>query len=59
MVYEGDSAPQFSQDFTREFRAAVKLMRRGVFHQEPLVMHIFDFEKPQEAFEVATRRPMG
>lgn len=54
-----NTAPQFSPDFTREFRTAVKLMRRGVFNQEPLMTHIHGFDEAQEAFQVAQQRPRG
>lgn len=54
-----NTAPQFSPDFTREFQTAAKLMRRGVFNQEPLVTHLFSFDQAQEALEVAQLRPRG
>jgi len=50
-------SPPYSPDILEDFRDAVRLMRRGVFHQEELITHRFHYTEAQEALETALKRP--
>lgn len=54
-----NTSPAFSQDFNKDFHDAVKLLRKGVFNQKPLITHRFHYTKAQEAFKIASEKPEG
>lgn len=53
-----NTAPASSTDFNREFHDAVRLLRKGVFDQKPLITHNFPCEDAQTAFETASDKPV-
>ncbi|MEM1581704.1 MAG: zinc-binding dehydrogenase [Candidatus Bathyarchaeia archaeon] len=52
-----NTSPAFSANFNRDFHDAVKLLRKGVVNQKPLITHKFHYKNAQEAFELASKRP--
>ncbi|MBS7623994.1 zinc-binding dehydrogenase [Candidatus Bathyarchaeota archaeon] len=53
-----NTSPSFSNNFNKDFFDAVNLLKRGVVDQRPLITHIFPYTKAQEAFELASRKPL-
>ena len=53
-----NTAPASSIDFNRDFHDAVRLLRKGVFDQKPLITHNFPCEDAQTAFETASDKPV-
>ena len=53
-----NTAPSSSADFNRDFRDAVRLLRKGVFDQELLITHRFPYRDAQTAFETASEKPV-
>jgi len=49
-----NTAPAFSDDFIKDFRDSVKLLKRGIFDQRSIMTHRFTFRDAQRAFEVAS-----
>ncbi|MEM2939332.1 MAG: zinc-binding dehydrogenase [Candidatus Bathyarchaeia archaeon] len=52
-----NTSPAFSADFNKDFHDAVKLLRKGVVNQKPLITHRFHYRNAQEAFELASKKP--
>jgi len=52
-------APSFSANFNKDFHDAVKLLRKGVFDQKPLITHKFSYKDADTAFKVASEKPGG
>jgi len=53
-----NTAPSFSANFSRDFHDAVKLLRKGVFDQKPLLTHKFSYKDAETAFEIASEKPV-
>jgi len=49
-----NTAPAFSTNFNKDFHDSVKLLRKGVFDQKPLITHEFSFRDAEKAFRVAS-----
>jgi threonine dehydrogenase-like Zn-dependent dehydrogenase len=54
-----NTSPSFSPDFNEDFHDAVKLLKKGVFDQKPLITHRFHYTEAQEAFKIASEKPEG
>ncbi|MCX8161545.1 MAG: zinc-binding dehydrogenase [Candidatus Bathyarchaeota archaeon] len=54
-----NTSPAFSRDFNKDFHDAVKLLRKGVFDQKPLITHRFRYTEAQDAFSIASDKPEG
>jgi len=54
-----NTAPAFSTNFNKDFHDSVKLLRKGMFDQKPLITHKFPFRDAETAFKVASRRTPG
>ncbi len=52
-----NTAPSSSADFNRDFHDAVKLLRKGVFDQKPLITHKFSYKEAEKAFRTASEKP--
>jgi len=52
-----NTAPNFSADFTKDFHVAVKLLRKGIFDQKPLITHRFSYKEAEKAFKIASQKP--
>ncbi|MEM1508090.1 MAG: zinc-binding dehydrogenase [Candidatus Bathyarchaeia archaeon] len=53
-----NTSPSFSENFNKDFIDAVSLLRKGVIDQKPLITHVFPYLKAQEAFELASKKPL-
>lgn len=51
-----NTAPSFSQNFTKDFQDGVALIKKGTFDQKLLITHRFNFNDPQSAFEKASEK---
>jgi threonine dehydrogenase-like Zn-dependent dehydrogenase len=54
-----NTSPSFSPDFNKDFHDAVKLLKKGIFDQRPLITHRFHYTEAQEAFKIASEKPEG
>lgn len=52
-----NTSPPFSANFEKDFYDAVKLLKKGVFDQRPLITHRFSLEDIEEAFKTASEKP--
>jgi len=52
-------APAFSANFNEDFHDSVKLLRKGIFDQRPLITHRFSYRDAETAFKVASEKTAG
>ncbi len=50
-------SPGYSKDFTEDFYDAVKLLKRGIFNQKPLITHRASYQEAEKLFKVAAGKP--
>ena len=53
-----NTAPSFSANFNKDFHDAVKLLKKGVFDQRPLITHRFSYREAETAFKIASESPV-
>jgi len=52
-----NTSPSFSKNFNRDFYDAVKLLKKGVFDQKPLITHRVSYDSAERVFKDAVEKP--
>jgi len=52
-----NTSPAFSPNFKKDFYDAVKLLKKGIIDQKPLITHKFSYKDAMRAFKTASEKP--